>query len=99
MWIQYRRDAEGHIWPESYELGVSDNARSTLRRKRRFSILAGREFPLAEIEQRLRGVLRVYGTSVRDEERGIAINFASRCWRQVKLVRHALGRIEELRPP
>ena len=98
MWIQYRRDTEGHIWQDYYEVGVRNLARGRLRETRKFSILDDREIRLDETQTRMRALLRAHGNSRREAERGIAIEFATRCWRQVEIVWGALGTLDELRP-
>jgi hypothetical protein len=79
MWMQYRRDTEGHIWQESYEIGVKELAKgSKIKESRRYEVI-DKVVNVEDAMTRMRVLLRKYGNTIDAMETGIAVDFAKRC--------------------
>jgi hypothetical protein len=80
LYIHYRRDTEGHVWQESYELSRHRN-KPKLVEDRAYSLLGGRMLPNDDVEKRLRSVILRHRN-----ERAIAVAFAQRAMPQIEEV-------------
>jgi hypothetical protein len=96
MWLQYRRDTEGHIWQESYEIGVRGLANGAKIKESRNYEVIGKTVNVEDAMLRMRALLRKYGDSINAAEDNIAIDFAKRSAVAIRAVAEALRPFDKL---
>jgi hypothetical protein len=79
LYIHYRRDTEGHVWQDSYELS-RHQTKAKLIEERNYGLL-GRKLAHDDVEKRLRSVYRRHRN-----ELAIAVAFAQRAMPQIEEV-------------
>jgi len=79
LYIHYRRDTEGHVWQESYELS-RNQTKAKLIKERYYSLL-GRKLAHDDVDKRLRPVVRRHRN-----ELAIAVALAQRAMPQIEEV-------------
>ena len=77
VYIHYRRDTEGHVWQDSYELS-RHQTKAKLIDERNYSLL-GRKLAHDDVEKRLRSVIRRHRNAL-----AIAVAFAQRAMPQIE---------------
>jgi hypothetical protein len=70
LYLKYRRDCEAHVWQDAYRLRVTRGGKN-LREKQ---TVFGRDWPIDELNERIRQMLVKYQVS----EDSIAVDFARR---------------------
>lgn len=86
LYLHYRRDTEGHIWQDSYELS-RHQTKAKLIEERNYSLL-GRKLAHDDVEKRLRSVIRRHRN-----ELAIAVAFAQRVMPQLDVVVNTIARM------
>lgn len=98
IWLQYRRDAEGHIWQESYEIGVKGlGSGAKIKETRRYEVI-DKTLNVEETMLRMRALLRKHGNTLNSAEDNIAINFARRSAVSIRAIAESLRPFDKLAP-
>lgn len=87
LYIHYRRDTEGHVWQDSYELS-RHRIKAKLIEERAYSLLGGRKLAHDDVEKRLRSVIRRHRN-----ELAIAVALAQRAMPQIEEVVNTIERM------
>lgn len=89
IYIQYRRDVEGHVWQDAYELTGHVN-QPKLNEDRKHPLLGNRRITHVDFDKRVRALLRTY----RINELAIAVAFAHRTLTKIEAVAVALVNLD-----
>ena len=98
IWLQYRRDTEGHIWQESYEIGVKGLGSGAKIKETRLYAVIDKKLNVEETMLRKQALLRKYGNTIATAEDNIAIDFARRSATAIRAIAESLRPFDKFAP-